>query len=69
MSFYPLQWTICVLAFFAGTVSAAAQTSRELYFPSTDSTWESVPPNRWAGTWRLWRTSAGSWRIQMANRS
>lgn len=44
MSFHPLQWTICVLAFFAGTVSAAAQTSRELYFPSTDSTWESVTP-------------------------
>jgi CubicO group peptidase (beta-lactamase class C family) len=44
MSIHPLQWTICVLAFFAGTVSAAAQTSRELHFPSTDSTWESVTP-------------------------
>lgn len=35
---------ICVLALFAGTVSAAAQTSRKLDFPSTDSTWESVTP-------------------------
>lgn len=35
---------ICVPALIAGSLAAAAQTSRELYFPSTDGTWETVTP-------------------------
>ncbi len=35
----------CMLLFLTGTGSAFAQPPRELYFPSSDSTWESVTPD------------------------